>query len=328
YRRAEALLFVSEYEGFGMPLVEAMVNHCPVICAPLTAIPEVAGNAALYVNSEDPWAWASAFLEQLPALRSRLIEKGRRQAQNLTWDKMRDGWRAHLMSVGLELSVTDDSPMQVYAPFAAIAQTQPSAVERPNWFSNSRKAPAKPRRSIAQRLRIVREAAPRATIWMVAVCRRARGRLLVRLARARNESRGRIDKARTPKLGVLCQHLPRPLILQPMPRRLFSKSSPKISVVTPSLNQGNFLEGTLVSVLGQEYPNLEYVVQDGGSTDNSLSILARYSDRLHYWDSARDSGQAQAINRGFHHTSGEIMAWINSDDVLLPGALHYVGRFF
>ena len=77
-----------------------------------------------------------------------------------------------------------------------------------------------------------------------------------------------------------------------------------------------------------QYPSLEYVVQDGGSTDETRSILERYSSHLHYWESAADAGQAQAINRGFAHTSGEIMAWLNSDDILLPGSLQFVGSFF
>jgi glycosyltransferase involved in cell wall biosynthesis len=104
--------------------------------------------------------------------------------------------------------------------------------------------------------------------------------------------------------------------------------SPLISVVTPSLNQGAFLERTVRSVLEQGYPRLEYVVQDGGSTDETVPILRRYQDRLSHWESAPDRGQASAINLGFRHTTGEVMAYLNSDDVLLPGALAYVARYF
>jgi GT2 family glycosyltransferase len=104
-------------------------------------------------------------------------------------------------------------------------------------------------------------------------------------------------------------------------------NAPKISIVTPSYQQGHFLEWTMRSVLEQGYPNLEYVVMDGGSKDQTREILARYKDRLTYCESARDEGQADAIVRGFEHTSGEIMAYLNSDDLLAPGALDFVARY-
>lgn len=103
---------------------------------------------------------------------------------------------------------------------------------------------------------------------------------------------------------------------------------PLISIVTPSFNQGWCLDKTLDSVLSQGYPRLEYVVQDGGSTDDTLAVLDRYRSRLHHCESARDGGQADAINRGFAHTSGEVMGYLNSDDLLLPGTLNAVARVF
>jgi hypothetical protein len=103
---------------------------------------------------------------------------------------------------------------------------------------------------------------------------------------------------------------------------------PKISIVTPSYQQGRFLEWTMRSVLEQDYSNLEYVVMDGGSTDGTREILSRYQDRLTYCESAPDQGQADAVVRGFRHTSGEIMAYLNSDDLLAPGALDFVARYF
>lgn len=103
---------------------------------------------------------------------------------------------------------------------------------------------------------------------------------------------------------------------------------PKITIVTPSYNQGEFIEETIRSVLNQNYPNLEYIVMDGGSTDGAVEIIQRYADRLAHWESHRDDGQADAIYRGFEHSTGEILGYLNSDDILLGGCLEKVGRFF
>jgi glycosyltransferase involved in cell wall biosynthesis len=99
---------------------------------------------------------------------------------------------------------------------------------------------------------------------------------------------------------------------------------PKVSVVIPSLNQGRYLEDAVLSVLDQEYPNKECIVVDGGSTDNSLEILSKYSEKLSYWVTERDRGQAHAINKGFKKASGEILSWLNSDDALKAGAIEEV----
>lgn len=103
---------------------------------------------------------------------------------------------------------------------------------------------------------------------------------------------------------------------------------PKISIITPSFNQGAFLEQTILSVIGQGYPNLEYIIIDGGSNDNSVEIIKRYSSFLYYWKSEPDNGQSDAINRGFSKSSGEILAWLNSDDLYLPGALFSMANIF
>lgn len=99
---------------------------------------------------------------------------------------------------------------------------------------------------------------------------------------------------------------------------------PKISIVTPSYNQGEFLEATIQSILSQTYPNLEYIIIDGGSTDSSVEIIKKYEKYLHFWCSEPDAGQYDAINKGFSHATGEIMAWLNSDDMYFPWTLKTV----
>ncbi len=107
-----------------------------------------------------------------------------------------------------------------------------------------------------------------------------------------------------------------------------NKIFPKISIITPSFNQAVFLEKTILSVLNQNYPNLEYIIIDGLSTDNSVEIIKKYSKHLTYWVSEKDEGQADAINKGFRKASGEIISWLNSDDLLHEKALFKIADAF
>jgi glycosyltransferase involved in cell wall biosynthesis len=101
---------------------------------------------------------------------------------------------------------------------------------------------------------------------------------------------------------------------------------PKISIVTPSFNQGPYLEKSIRSVLLQGYPNLEYIVIDGGSTDNSVEIIKKYEFWIDFWVSEKDRGQSHAINKGFKRATGDLLGWLNSDDYLTPGALFNVAN--
>lgn len=103
---------------------------------------------------------------------------------------------------------------------------------------------------------------------------------------------------------------------------------PKISIVTPSLNQMSFIEQTICSVLDQNYPHLEYIIIDGGSTDGTSEIIRRYQKYLAHWVSEPDGGQAHAINKGFRKCTGDLVAWQNSDDYYLPGALSKVAQAY
>src|ERR1051326_100921 len=109
-----------------------------------------------------------------------------------------------------------------------------------------------------------------------------------------------------------------------MARTSHASTLPQISIVTPSFNQGAFLEETIQSVLDQHYPNLQYVIIDGGSTDGSVDIIRKFERYLAFWVSEPDGGQYDAINKGFSRTTGEVMAWLNADDKYLPWTLSTV----
>jgi glycosyltransferase involved in cell wall biosynthesis len=151
---------------------------------------------------------------------------------------------------------------------------------------------------------------------------RRRNRMFAKLA-------ARVHSWTKPRIGILRHYTAKPLqVPARYSRTAAPANAPKISIVTPSFEQGRFLDRTIYSVVTQNYPALEYVVQDGGSTDDTVEVLHRFERLLTAWVSEPDEGQADAINRGFAQTNGEIMAWLNSDDLLLPGCLAAVARYF
>lgn len=130
------------------------------------------------------------------------------------------------------------------------------------------------------------------------------------------------------RLGRLHQYPPKVLSVLSNSRACDNNNLPRIALITPSFNQAKFIGRTIDSILAQAYPNLDYCIQDACSTDNSIDILHAYLDQPLTLCIERDAGQADALNRGFSRTSGEIMGYLNSDDLLLPGTLHLVGRYF
>jgi glycosyltransferase involved in cell wall biosynthesis len=123
------------------------------------------------------------------------------------------------------------------------------------------------------------------------------------------------------KLNQLLQeHLTTPL--DPKSLSAIDQNLPKITIITPSFNQAHFLERTIISIHNQGYSNLEHIIIDGGSTDGSVEILEKYENLLAYWHSLPDKGQSNAINQGASKATGQYMMWINSDDLLMPGALN------
>lgn len=144
----------------------------------------------------------------------------------------------------------------------------------------------------------------------------------------------RLREFRSPNLFRLYRYPARPSKTELQPKQLNSspqkslEALPQIALVTPNFNCGKYIERTIQSVVEQGYPKLVYHVQDGGSNDSSLEVIRNYSDRVSSWESVKDRGQSHAINLGFQRVTGDVMGWLNSDDILLPRALERVGKFF
>jgi len=219
YRNAEALVFMSLCEGFGMPVLEAFGFECPVLCSNTTSLPEIAGDAALLVepNDADAVVRAMTAIVSDEMLRASLVEKGKGRFKQYSWER--------------------------------------------------------PAMALHKALARVHERKAQTAITL--------GRVV----------------------------------------------GPLASIVTPSRNQGRFIARTIDSVLAQTYPNIEYRVVDGGSTDATLDVLRSYGTKIE-WHSEPDRGQAYAINKGFVRSGGEILTYLNSGDVLLPDAVETVVDLF
>ncbi len=206
YLGANLVVFPSLFEGFGIPLIEAMRCKCPIVCSDRTSIPEIVGDAAIYFNPEnsDEIAEKIVLVLESSRIRDELIEKGNNQGLKFSWEN------------------TSEKTLHAFKEV----------------FAN---------RDMKQKL-------------------------------------------------------------------------PLVSIITPSYNQGQFIKDTIESVLSQDYPNIEYIIMDGGSTDNTLSILQSYGDKL-VWLSEKDDGQADAVNKGIQMAKGDIVGWLNSDDTYAPHAI-------
>jgi len=225
-RKAEALLFFSLFEGFGIPLLEAFRAETPVICSDTTSLPEVSRDAALRCDPTDTHAMASLMIRihEDENLRKGLVEKGKERGSYFTWHRAAEAMHKSFESVYEKIALE--------------------------------------------------------------------------------------NRLKTRK-----------------PRVEWGSGRPLVSIVTPSYNQGIFLKRTIDSVLNQDYPNMEYIVVDGGSEDGSLDILKSYKDAFE-WISEPDRGQTHAINKGFARARGMILGYLNSDDILYPGAISTVVEQF
>lgn len=217
FKNASMLAFPSKFEGFGIPLVEAMASGIPIICSHSTCVPEIVGDAAVLFNENniDEIAYAINMVYSDTSLRNKLISNGIERRKLFSWDICAKDTVMYLQSLYKE------------------------KVKKNCYFSDN----------------------------------------------------------------------------------------PKVSIITPSYNQGEFIKETIESVLNQTYKNIEYIVMDGGSTDDTVEILKSYGNRIK-WISEKDKGQADAVNKGLEAATGEIIGWLNSDDTYYPDTIKTVVEYF
>lgn len=218
FHNAKLLVFPSKFEGFGIPLVEAMKSELPIVCSSSTCIPEIVGDAALLFDENDPEDIAEKIYElyENKDLSNTLIENGKKRCDLFSWENCSQK--------------TIEILKQLYVP-----------IVRKSMFSSTK--------------------------------------------------------------------------------------YPLVSIITPSYNQSEFIKETIESVLTQDYPNIEYIIIDGGSTDNTIDILKSYGSKI-TWVSEKDEGQADAVNKGILRAHGEIIGWLNSDDTYCKGAISKIVDFF
>lgn len=303
YRAADVLLLSSRAELLPLVLTEALACGTPVVASSVGGIPELVrdGETGTTFTPGDAESAARALaraIEHPDEARAEAAAGGRIVRETFSCDAVVDRTLAWFEEAALaDARRVDRTSGRIprYGPRgAAVARVEAALHARPRLDRAARR---------------VRHA-PHLALHLA-------GRGVRRLGLA-------------PRIGQLQQHAPRPLAIPPRYRAAPEPAAvlPLVSIVTPSLDQGRFLERTLASVAEQGYPALEHVVRDGGSRDETPRILEAWRDRLHHVASAPDGGQAAALNLGFERTSGEIMAWLNADDVLLPGALYFVARHF
>jgi glycosyltransferase involved in cell wall biosynthesis len=305
--RARALVYFSLYEGFGMPLLEAFRLGIPVLCSNTTSLPEVGEDAIVTCDPTDTQAMADAMYRVLsePALRARMILAGARRLSHFSWRSSAQS----LLDACRRVAVRHTPP--TFTQRVVRAARHPNSILMPA-------VRRRVKRILPSSVHRILRALLRPGEVLIPACRRRLDVWKTNLKR----------KLLTPAMPYHRQHPPQPIALPWSLPRLLPQPTPTISIVTPSYNHVQFLERTIRSVLDQRYPALEYVVQDGGSTDGTSKILEHYKDRLKHCESRRDAGQTNAINLGFRHTTGQIMAYLNSDDLLLPGSLARVARYF
>ncbi|MBN3040032.1 MAG: glycosyltransferase, partial [Candidatus Omnitrophica bacterium] len=253
YSNARAFVFPSIYEGFGIPLIEAMEFMLPIASSRSLPMPDIAKEAAVYFDPYNTREMAECIIQVMleEGLRKQLISSGAKRKQKFTWDKTAELTIEVFKHVSRDKPKKLMEPRSIRCPRLADLPAPPEGKKGWPWTSESKK---------------ISEKMPGGFLW------------------------------------------------------------PQISIVTPTYNQGEFIEETIRSVLLQGYPNLQYIIIDGGSSDETLSIIKKYEKWIYYWETKKDKGQSEAINKGFKRASGDIVAWINSDDLYYPNVFRQVAE--